>query len=284
MKTLLKICVSALLVIVSLQPTAEAAEIWRSDGSAASGSNESQFWVKVRSNTRARHAVNRGANPAAHRTGSARYRPVLLAASVCRTFQDIAPCGGTAPACSRNVAVKNGALYGGGRAPTTCTPAQPVAVAAGPAPLPQVTPGVVLTALRTIGLPAARARTQPETKTLVNFATNFYTRPQALTRTVVLLGQQVRIVATPAGYTWHYGDGRSSRTTGPGARYPRLVVTHRYQQAHTTVVTSVDVTYTARFTVGNGPSQVIPGAVTIAGPGAPLRVSEATAVLSGADH
>ncbi len=45
--------------------------------------------------------------------------------------------------------------------------------------------------------------------------------------------------------------------------------------------TSVDVTYTARFRVGNGAWQAIPETVTIAGPGGALRISEATAVLSG---
>ncbi len=44
---------------------------------------------------------------------------------------------------------------------------------------------------------------------------------------------------------------------------------------------SVDVTYTARFRVNGGAWQDIPDTVTIAGPSTDLRVSEATAVLSG---
>ncbi len=58
-------------------------------------------------------------------------------------------------------------------------------------------------------------------------------------------------------------------------------VTHAYLDAHTTVQASVDVTYTARFRVGNGGWRDIAETVTIAGPGSALRVSEATAVLSG---
>jgi hypothetical protein len=161
---------------------------------------------------------------------------------------------------------------------------QPVAAAA-PAPAaaaqPVVTSGVVLTALRRIGLPALRARTQPEDKTLVNFATIFYTNPQAFTRTVTLLGQPVQIHATPETFLWHFGDGSTSSTSTPGAPYPAKDVTHSYLDAHVTVQTSVDVTYSARFKVGVGSWQTIPGAVTIAGPTAPLRISEATAVLSG---
>lgn len=139
----------------------------------------------------------------------------------------------------------------------------------------------MLTALRRIGLPSLRARTQPEDKTLVNFATIFYTEPQAFTRTVTLLGQRVQVRATPSTFRWNYGDGSSDSTSTPGAPYPAKDVTHDYVDAHTTVRTSVDVTYTARFRVGNGGWQTIPGAVTIAGPASPLRVSEATAVLSG---
>lgn len=169
-----------------------------------------------------------------------------------------------------------------GRAPNVpCPPLAAPAAAAAPAPPPQVTPGVVQTALQRIGLPSLQARTQPKDKTLVNFATIFFTNPRAFTRTVTLLGQRVQLRATPSSYLWHYGDGSTATTTTPGAPYPRKDVTHEYLDAHTTVQTSVDVTYTARFRVGGGGWQTIPGAVTIAGPGAPLRVSEATAVLSG---
>ena len=79
-------------------------------------------------------------------------------------------------------------------------PAEPsphAAPAARPAAPPQVTGGVVLTAIRRIGLPSLTARTQPEDKTLVNFATIFYTEPTPFTRSVTLLGQRVRITATP---------------------------------------------------------------------------------------
>lgn len=151
-------------------------------------------------------------------------------------------------------------------------------------PRPQVTPGLVLTELRRIGLPALQARTQPRDKTLVNFATIFYAEPQTFTRTLTLLGQSVDVEAEPTSYTWHYGDGSSATTSTPGAPYPAKDVTHSYTDAHTTVQPSVDVTYAARFRVGNGAWQTIPDSVTIAGPAALLRISEATAVLSGEYH
>ena len=161
---------------------------------------------------------------------------------------------------------------------TRCSSAAPANI---PVPQPQVTPGLVLTELKRIGLPSLQAHTQPRDKTLVNFETIFYADPQPFTRTITLLGRSVDVEAHPTSFTWHYGDGTSTTTSTPGAPYPSKDVTHSYTDAHTTVQASVDVTYTARFRVGNGGWQAIPETVTILGPGAPLRISEATAVLSG---
>jgi hypothetical protein len=115
----------------------------------------------------------------------------------------------------------------------------------------------------------------------VNFATIFYAEPQTFVRTLTLLGQQVHVEATPTSFVWRYGDGTSTTTSTPGAPYPAKDITHNYADAHTTVQTSVDVTYSARFQVGNGGWQDIPETVTIVGPQSALRISEATAVLSG---
>jgi hypothetical protein len=148
-------------------------------------------------------------------------------------------------------------------------------------PVPVVTPGMVLQAIRAIGLPSLEAHTQPAGKTLVNFATIFYTSPEPFTRTIRLLGQPVHVEATATSFTWHHGDGTIATTTTPGAPYPDKQITYAYGTAHTTVRTSVDVTYTARFRVGGGDWQSIPETVTISGPASDLRISEATAVLSG---
>ncbi len=79
---------------------------------------------------------------------------------------------------------------------------------------------MVLTALRRMGLPALAAHTQPEGKTLVNFATIFYTEPQPFTRDITLLGQAVTVEATPATFTWHYGDGSSTTHLDTGGAVP----------------------------------------------------------------
>ena len=144
-----------------------------------------------------------------------------------------------------------------------------------------MTPALVLREIRRIGLPTLEVHTQPADETLVNFVTIFYTTPEPFTRTLTLLGQTVEVEATPTSYTWHHGDGTTTTTTGPGAPYPSREITHQYTDAHVTVATSVDVTYTARFRVGNGPWRDIAETVTISGPSTDLRISEATAVLSG---
>lgn len=150
-----------------------------------------------------------------------------------------------------------------------------------PEPVPEVTPGLVLNALRRIGLPALEVQTQPEDKTLVNFATIFYTEPETFTRTLTLLGRSVDVEARASSYTWYHGDGTSVRTSDPGAPYPAKEITHEYTEANQTVRPSVDVTYTARFRVGGGGWREIPETVTISGPESTLRISEATALLSG---
>ena len=149
------------------------------------------------------------------------------------------------------------------------------------APQATVTPAMVLTALRRIGLPAVQARTQPQDKTLVNFETIFYAEPQTFSRTITLLGQSVDVEARPTRYVWHHGDGTSAATTTPGAPYPSKDVTHEYTDAHRTVEASVDVVYAARFRVAGGAWQDIAETVTISGPSTSLRISEATPVLSG---
>jgi hypothetical protein len=149
-----------------------------------------------------------------------------------------------------------------------------------PAPA-RVTPGMVLEEIRRIGLPTLEARTQPEGKTLVNFDTIFYTEAQPFTTTVRLLGRSVDIEARPTGYTWHHGDGSVTRTGEPGAPYPAMDITHRYQRANTTVRPRVDVTYAARFRVAGGGWQDIDETVTIPGPEGSLEIREASPKLSG---
>ncbi|XBB69565.1 hypothetical protein ABFU82_09710 [Nocardioides sp. WV_118_6] len=122
----------------------------------------------------------------------------------------------------------------------------------------------------------------PDGLTLVNLDTNFYTPdPHPLTRTVTLLGHQVTIRATPATFTWHFGDQTTRTTTDPGAPYPRLRITHRYERKgryHPSLAT----TFTGAFRLdGAGPWRTIPGTVTLTSTPQAVRAVEAAPTLVG---
>ena len=146
----------------------------------------------------------------------------------------------------------------------------------------ELTPDMIAAAFARIPLPANRVNIQPPNgRTLVNFDTNFYTDSTPLTRTVTLLGRRVTLHITPASWTWTFGDGTTTTTTTPGAAYPALDITHTYDRKGS-VAPSVATTYTATYTVGNGPSRPVPGTVTIPGPPTALQVVTARPRLDAA--
>ncbi|MCW2791815.1 MAG: hypothetical protein JWO76_913 [Nocardioides sp.] len=146
---------------------------------------------------------------------------------------------------------------------------------------PQVTPGMVLRALRRIDLPQSQLIVQPPGgETLVNFATNFYTEQGQLTRTVHLLGQRVDLKIWPSQFGWRFGDGRSLATESAGSPYPDLEITHEYAKEGG-VRPSVDTTYAAQFRVNGGPWRDVNGTVTIPGSPVQLRVRTASPILVG---
>jgi hypothetical protein len=141
-----------------------------------------------------------------------------------------------------------------------------------------LTPGFVERAFKRLHWPSSDLVIEPpDGKTLVNFATNFYTtNTTPTTQTVTLLGQRISVEATPTQYTWHFGVGETGlTTTDPGAAYPDLQVTHRYLHVGTDHP-SVDTTYTGRYRVNNGSWQTIPDALTVPGQPVDLQVVSAT--------
>ncbi len=129
-------------------------------------------------------------------------------------------------------------------------------------------------------LPPSQLEIQPPNgRTLVNFDTNFYTERPAFTRVVTLLGQRITLRIEPASFTWHFDHGAPRTTTTPGARYPRLLVTHTYEKKGS-YRPRVDTTYTAVFRVGGGAWRPVPGSVTITGPTVALEAVEARPLLT----
>jgi hypothetical protein len=145
----------------------------------------------------------------------------------------------------------------------------------------EITPGVVAAAFTRLPLPPSKLIVQPPNgRTLVNLETNFFTKTEPFTRSVTLLGQRIQLTITPTSFEWRFGDGESTSTSSPGSAYPDLEITHTYQRKGR-VTPSVDTTYTATYRVNGGPSQPVPGSVTIPGEPVPLRVITASPQLVG---
>ena len=140
-----------------------------------------------------------------------------------------------------------------------------------------VTPAMVQHAFKRLTWPSSPLVVQPPGgRTLVNFDTNFYTTNDHPTSQVVtLLGQRITIEATPVSYVWRFGEGEARATDDPGAAYPDLRITYRYERA-ATVSPSVDTTYHGRYRIGSGPWRDIPTTLTVPGDPASLRVLTAT--------
>ncbi len=150
--------------------------------------------------------------------------------------------------------------------------------AAGAAPVLTVA-DVIATEFAALALPAATARVQPAGDTLVNVATIFFTDAAVQTFDVVILGQAVRVTATPTGHTWVFGDGATlGPTASAGRPYPNEDITHAYLQPGP-VAARVDVSWTGTFAVAGGPGTAIPGQVTVPGPEVAVRVREARSEL-----
>ncbi|MBW9205386.1 hypothetical protein KV097_05460 [Mumia sp. zg.B17] len=137
----------------------------------------------------------------------------------------------------------------------------------------------MLREVRRLPLPKASLSIQPADRTLVNLDTVFSTVPPAFDRTVTILGQRVHVTGTASRYTWHFGDGATTATTGPGRPYPALDVTHRYAKADRTHRPRVDVTFTISYAVSGGPTQTLGQTITTDGVPAALTTHEAVPVL-----
>jgi hypothetical protein len=145
-----------------------------------------------------------------------------------------------------------------------------------------VTPEMVLTEFRGLAWPSAELTVQPpDGQTLVNLETIFHTTDTGpLTRTVTLLGQTIRIEATPVEWTWHPDRGQQGwTTTEPGRPYPRHTISHVYTRSDVTVRPSVDVTYSGRYRVNDDAWTDIPGTHTVTGAPVVLDVLEARPLL-----
>ncbi len=134
-------------------------------------------------------------------------------------------------------------------------------------------------AFRRLPIPAPEILTQPpDHVTLINIETNIFTAKKPDILSTRVLGQVVRVRATPASFVWEYGDGDTLATANPGHRYPYMPTAHTYTQPGTFRIGLV-TTFTGEFSVSGGPWQPINGTATRQSTPVTVTAEERRAVL-----
>jgi hypothetical protein len=154
-----------------------------------------------------------------------------------------------------------------------------------PAEAEQAEVTVTLADFRRLPLPAAEPAIQPAGgEALIRMRTNAYVDPASTgprTFDITLLDTPVQVRATPATYTWDFGDGTPPLVTeDPGAPYPDLTTWHEYESPGSVQIT-LTTTYTGEYSVAGGPWTPIPGTAEVASTPQPLQLLTSTNRLTG---
>ncbi len=119
---------------------------------------------------------------------------------------------------------------------------------------------------------------QPSPHTLIRANTNFFVESKEQVFDFELLGQDVKIQATPTEYTWNYGDGSTygpTRDSGYALRDDELGeethTSYQYQETGDYQV-SVTVHFTGEYSVNGGPMIPIDGRGEFATPSQMISV------------
>ena len=140
-----------------------------------------------------------------------------------------------------------------------------------PGAAPLVVPGLSLEDFQRLPLPPGITHIQPDNGyTLINVPTNVYADANPVTLNTTLLGFDVAVRATPATYTWNFGDGTTTvPSTDPGAPYPDLRTTHTYTEPGPHDVT-LTTACTGEYSVASGPWLPVPGQAQVDTPPVPV--------------
>ena len=135
-----------------------------------------------------------------------------------------------------------------------------------------VEPVVTAEDFRRLPLPAAGIKVQPPNRrTLINIPTNLYADAAPVVIPTTVLGQAVRVRATPMRFRWTYGDGQGLTTVDPGAPYPELRTAHTYLQPGEQKL-GLTTIYSGEYSVAGGSWLPIDGLATVNSPGTALTV------------
>ncbi|WP_354212438.1 hypothetical protein [Arthrobacter sp. UYCu511] len=136
---------------------------------------------------------------------------------------------------------------------------------------------------------AAEFGSQPGPHTLRGKETNVWAEAKTQTFNLTLLGQKVVITATPAAYTWSYGDGTIwGPTPIHGAPLHTDRIGEQTQTSHVYTETgrlAINLTthFNGSYSVNGGPDLPIPGQGSIPSPALPLTVWRAETHLYADD-
>ncbi|HKU28968.1 MAG TPA: hypothetical protein VJQ60_00645 [Arthrobacter sp.] len=138
--------------------------------------------------------------------------------------------------------------------------------------------GRIVSDFRTLPITPAVLGIQPSPHTLKGAETNVFADAAEQRFDVVILGQKVRVVATPAEYTYRYGDGSGlGPTIFAGGPLPeerwgeQTRTSHVYKQTGDFQV-SVSTTFRGTYSVNGGPDLPIPGTGEFASPAQTVSV------------
>lgn len=118
----------------------------------------------------------------------------------------------------------------------------------------------------------------------VNLPTIVYTDPTTQTFTTTLLGTLIDVEATPARFTWDFGDGSDPIvTTSPGHPYPDHDVAYPYPREGTFTIT-LTTEFTGRYRItGTTTWRPVTGTATTTTTAGPLTPEEHHAHLTTSD-
>lgn len=144
----------------------------------------------------------------------------------------------------------------------------------------------ILTDFRQLPVDAGTVGVQPSPHTLLGVPTNFFASAGEQTFDVTILGQQVHLIATPANYTYNYGDGTTlgpTELTGgpiPEARWlsEDTRTSHIYTETGN-YAASVTSSFSGTYAVNGGPELPINGTLDLTTPATTVRVWKSQANL-----
>jgi hypothetical protein len=137
---------------------------------------------------------------------------------------------------------------------------------------PAAEPVVTAEDFRRLPIPAATVKVQPPNRrTLINIPTNLYADANSIILPTTVLGQAVRVRATPLRFHWTYGDGTALTTEDTGGPYPDLSTAHTYRRPGTRTL-GLTTTYSGEYSVAGGAWLPIDGLATVNSPNSTLTV------------